>query len=266
MEHRVATSRARVFASTSGGADLADLSGPFLMALLGGAECEAEELLRGARSRGADTAFLVRDLVVPALAEVGRMWARGEVSVAEEHLATALATRVVARSAGSAAPPSGAGRPRILLACLAGEFHDVGIRLLSDVARESGWEAESLGANVPRESLVRFVAQRRPTALALSVSLSEHVPEAARTIAEARAAVPGLTILVGGRAFCQDADRVPLTGADAGLCDAVAFRDWLRTRAAEAKRASAAPDGARAAKGLPAEMPATLRKRCSRPR
>ena len=93
------------------------------------------------------------------------MWERGEVSVAEEHLATALATRVVARSAGAAAPPGGPGRPRILLACLAGEFHDVGIRLLSDVARESGWDAESLGANVPRESLVRFVAQRRPSGL-----------------------------------------------------------------------------------------------------
>ena len=41
---------------------------------------------------------------------------------------------------------------------------------------------------------------------------------------------------------------------------------WLRARAAEAKRASAAPNGARAETGLPAEMPATLRKRCSRPR
>lgn len=262
----MATTRARVFASASGGADLGDLTGPFLMALLGGAESEAEALLRGGRARGADTALLMRDLVVPALTEVGRMWERGELSVAEEHLATALATRVVARSAGAAAPPGGPGRPRILLACLAGEFHDVGIRLLSDVARESGWDAESLGANVPRESLVRFVAQRRPSALALSVSLAGHVPEAARTIAEARAAAPGMTILVGGRAFCEDAERVPLTGADAGFCDAVAFRDWLRERAGQAEGTRTTPKGARAAAGLPAEMPAALRKRCSRPR
>lgn len=261
----MATNRAPVFASTSGEADLGDLTGPFLMALLGGAESEAEALLRGGRARGADTALLVRDLVVPALAEVGRMWERGALSVAEEHLATALATRVVARSAGAAAPPGGPGRPRILLACLAGEFHDVGIRLLSDVARESGWDAESLGANVPRESLVRFVAQRRPSALALSVALAGHVPEAARTIAEARAVAPGMTILVGGRAFCEDAERVPLTGADAGICDAVAFRDWLRARAGQAGGARKASRGAPAA-GLPTEMPAALRKRCSRTR
>ncbi|MHB8800413.1 MAG: cobalamin B12-binding domain-containing protein [Thermoanaerobaculia bacterium] len=266
MELTVATTKARVFASSAGGADLADLSGPFLMALLGGDEAEAEELLRCGRARGADTALLVRDLVVPALAEVGRMWERGEVSVAEEHLATALATRVVARSAGAAALPGGPGRPRILLACLAGEFHDVGIRLLSDVARESGWDAESLGANVPRESLVRFVAQRRPSALALSVSLAGHVPEAARTIADARAAAPEMTILVGGRAVCEDVDRVPLTGADAAFCDAVAFRDWLRARAGKVKGTRTASTGARAATGLPAEMPAALRKRCSRPR
>lgn len=264
----MAIARKKVPSQGTRESELADLSGPFLLALLSGAESEAEEILRRCRARGGDTAELVRDLVAPALAEVGRMWSRGEASVAEEHLATALATRVVARSAGAAALPGGPGRPRILLACLAGEFHDVGIRLLSDVARESGWDAESLGANVPREALVRFVAQRRPSALALSVSLAGHVPEAARAISEARAAAPGMTILVGGRAFCEDADRVPLTGADAGFCDAVAFRDWLRGNVSAPKRrgASAAKAATARQAGLPVDMPAALKRRCARPR
>ena len=98
---------------------------------------------------------------MPALCEVGRMWTRGEASIAEEHLATALVSRVLARSSGSAAVPAGPAR-RIVFACLAGEFHDLGIRFLADVARECGWDAESLGANVPREALVRFVEQRPP--------------------------------------------------------------------------------------------------------
>ncbi|MBK6407850.1 MAG: B12-binding domain-containing protein [Holophagales bacterium] len=157
----MATGRPRVVTSRKEDLDLGDLSGPFLLALLGGDEAAAEGLVSRSRSRGADTALVVRDLVMPALCEVGRMWTRGEASIAEEHLATALVSRVLARSSGGAAIRAGSAR-RIVFACLAGEFHDLGIRFLADVARESGWDAESLGANVPRESLVHFVQQRPP--------------------------------------------------------------------------------------------------------
>lgn len=247
----------RVVASRENGPPLGDLSGPFLLALLGGDEAAVEELVGRARTRGADTALLVRDLVGPALSEVGRMWTRGEASIAEEHLATALVGRVLPRTA--CAGCSGASpRRRIVLACLAGEFHDLGVRLLADVAREAGWEAESLGANVPREALVRFLAQRAPDAVALSVSLAGHVPEAARTVAEIREAAPSTAVLVGGLAFHEEPERVALTGADAGIADAVALRDWLRARAAGARKAGA--------RSLPAEMPAALRRRVARPR
>lgn len=198
---------------------------------------------------------------MPALCEVGRMWTQGSASIAEEHLATALVSRVLARSSGCAGVPAGAPR-RIVFSCLAGEFHDLGIRFLADVARECGWDAESLGANVPREALVRFVGQRPPVALALSVSLAGHVPEAAQTIAEVRAAAPGVMVLVGGLAFREDPERFALTGADAGITDAVALRDWLR---AQKKACGASPDGA-SGQGLPAKMPASLRHRVARSR
>ena len=149
------------------------------------------------------------------------------------------------------------------MACLAGEFHELGIRFLADVAREAGWDAESLGANVPREALVRFVAQRHPAALALSVSLAGHVPEAARTIARVREAAPGITVLVGGLAIREDAERVALTGADVGVSDAVALRDWLRAQANDA--CAAAPNGI-ALRGLPEAMPASLCRRIARSR
>ena len=257
--------RPRVLTSRAAGPDLADLSGPFLVGLLGGDDVAVEDLVGRARARGADTALLVRDLVAPALCEVGRMWFAGQASVAEEHLATSLVARVLARSAGGkGAVPRAA--PRVVLACLEGEFHDLGLRFLADVARETGWDAESLGANVPRESLVRFVAQRPPAALALSVALAGHVPEAAVTVAEVRAAAPGITILVGGRAFLEDVGRIELTGADAGIVDAVAFRDWLLSEGdRRAARHVGEPNG-HACHGLPPCLPATLRRKLSRSR
>ena len=256
------TSSPRVVASREILPDLGDLSGPFLLALLGGDEAAAEELVSRSRSRGADTALVVRDLVMPALCEVGRMWTRGEASIAEEHLATALVSRVLSRSSGGAAIRAGSA-PRIVFACLAGEFHDLGIRFLADVARESGWDAESLGANVPREALVRFVRQRPPAALALSLSLAGHIPEAAQTIAEVRAAAPHITILVGGLAILEDPERVALTGADAGIADAVTLRDWLR---AQEKTKARTSRKSATGSGLPESMPPSLRRRVARSR
>ncbi len=258
----MATGRPRVVTSRKGGPDFGGLSGPFLLALLGGDEAAAEGLVSRSRSLGADTALVVRDLVMPALCEIGRMWTRGEASIAEEHLATALVSRVLGRSSGSAAVPAGGSR-RIVLACLAGEFHDLGIRFLADVARECGWDAESLGANVPREALVRFVEQRPPAALALSISLAGHVPEAAQAIAEVRTVAPRITVLVGGLAFREDPERFALTGADVGIGDAVALRDWLRAQ--EKKTSEATPKGV-SAHGLPDTMPASLRRRIARSR
>lgn len=258
----MATGRPRVVTSRKGGPDLGDLSGPFLLALLGGDEAAVEGLVSRSRGLGADTALVVRDLVMPALCEVGRMWTRGEVSIAEEHLATAVVSRVLGRSSGSCGAPPGPDR-RIVFACLAGEFHDLGIRFLSDVARECGWDAESLGANVPREALVRFVQQRPPAAVALSVSLAGHVPEAARTISELRAVVPGITVLVGGLAFREDPERFSLTGADIGITDAVSLRDWLR---AKEKETSGAPMNGLAEHGLPETMPSSLKRRVARSR
>lgn len=205
---------------------LCDLSGPLLMALLAGDEPGVEEAMRSAADRGADLAVLARDLIAPALDEVGRMWHRGEVSVAEEHLASALVSHAFAHMAAPLpAPPLGA--PRLLLACLAGEFHELGVKIVAEVARMAGWQADLLGANTPRECAIRFIALHRPEAVGLSLALAAHLAECGKTVEEIRRISPGTKIVVGGYIFRHDAALCGLTGADACFPDAVALRDWL---------------------------------------
>ena len=205
---------------------LCDLTGPLVVALLAADERAVEAVFASAASRGADLALLARDLVSPALDEVGLMWHRGEVSVAEEHLATAVVHRAFTRCAsGVPLPPLGA--PRLLLSCLSGEFHELGARLAGEVARAVGWQAEMLGANTPRDAVLGYIAQRRPDAVGLSCALSGHVAECGKTVQEIRRVAPGVKVLVGGSVFRRDAAYCGLTGADACFSDAVALRDWL---------------------------------------
>jgi MerR family transcriptional regulator, light-induced transcriptional regulator len=207
--------------------DVADLAGPFLVTLLAGDERGADGVFRRAVARGADPALLARDLVQAALDEVGRLWEKGEIGVAEEHLATSLAARTfLVHVARGKAPALGA--PRLVLACLAGEFHEIGARLAAEIGRSEGWQVELLGANVPRDSALDYIAMRRPEAVGLSLSLAGHVVEAAAMVRRIRTIAPGSKVLAGGGALRRDPALADLTGADACLTDPVALRDWFR--------------------------------------
>jgi MerR family transcriptional regulator, light-induced transcriptional regulator len=206
---------------------IAELSGPLLVALLAGDERAADDVFRRAIAMGADPALVARDLVQPALDEVGLLWERGEIGIAEEHLATALVSRTfLMRAACEKAPPLGA--PRLVLTCLAGEFHELGARLAAEIGRREGWQVELLGANLPRESALDYIALRNPEAVGLSLSLAGHVVEAATMIDRIRAVAPRAKVLAGGVAFRRDPALADVTGADACIACPVALRDWLR--------------------------------------
>lgn len=234
-------------------------AGPMLVALLSGDEGAVLGLLRQAREKGADLAEISRGILEPALAQVGEMWHRGELTEAEEHLATALVARGVA-VLGAGIPTPSPGSPRILFACLAGEFHDLGTRIAAEVARENGWDAENLGANVPRAALLRFVAQRRPQAVGLSVSLCAHVPECLKVCEELRHELPELKLIVGGFAFRHDPALAGAVQADAVPQDVLQLRDWLRRHAGSARpEASKRPEA-------PCCLPDGFKKRLCTPR
>lgn len=234
-----------------------DLAGCLVVCLLAGDEAAVEQTLRAAFLRGLSLPLASRDLICPALDEIGEMWLRGEVSVVEEHLATSLVTRVLRRiTAAIPSPPPGA--PRLVLGCLAGEYHELGVKIVADVAREAGWAVEPLGANVPCDALVAFVSQRAPDALGLSVGLSAHVVPCRDVIVRLRAALPRLKILVGGLAFRRDPALRALVGADACLSDVVALRAWLE------RERDALPEHGAAPPAVPSTLPVELRNRVHR--
>lgn len=238
--------RRRTDQETPGVPQISDLSGPLVVALLAGCEHNVRRILNEAREAGADLARISSEVIEPAFSQIGEMWTRHEISVAEEHLATSLLTRLLSHPPEAPASRR-AGAPRIVLACLSGEFHELGLRIISEVAREAGWEPDELGANVPRSALTGFLSERPPQAVGLSLSLATNVPECGETIRLCRKAAPGAKILVGGRIFRADPDLGALLDADFVAPDVLSLRDWLRTsRRALVRRPAAA---------MPARLP-----------
>jgi methanogenic corrinoid protein MtbC1 len=134
-------------------------------------------------------------LFAPVLAEIGRLWSRGELSVTVEHFASALIRaqlESLLRSAGGA--ESG---PLVLIGCAPGELHELGPMMLALFLRRAAVRVAYLGQNVEAESLLAAVSALRPACVILSA--------ATRAPAEGLARLAGLLVpllAVGARLCC----------------------------------------------------------------
>jgi len=109
---------------------------------------------------------VVLDVVLRGLVEIGEGWYRGEVTVQQEHFASALVVRRL--QALIAASPAPTRTERLVVACPPGEQHTVSLHVIHLFLRRQGWEVIDLGANVPLDRLESIVTSLRPQLLIAS--------------------------------------------------------------------------------------------------
>lgn len=209
---------------------------PYLDAVLAGSRQRARAVVDAAKAEGVDIRALYLHIFQPALREVGRLWQENRITVADEHLATAITQALMTQVfAEMFARPKGHARTMIA-ACLDSERHELGLRMVCDLLDLEGWETTFIGAAVPAASLAQMVQTRRPDALALSVSLAAHVPRLARAISALRETLGEATpvIVVGGRPFLEEPALADTVGADLVARDATEAMERLKEHFAPA--------------------------------
>src|SRR3954454_1111246 len=154
-------------------------------------EADANAILDDAIARFTIDAVASR-VLLPALHEIGTRWESGDISVAEEHFATALLRGrmlALARNWGA-----GSG-PLALLACPPGEQHDLGLIAFGLVLRQRGWRIALLGGDTPIETIADAVAKLSPNSVVLAAVTGEPFERVADQI---RALTAVTTVLIGG--------------------------------------------------------------------
>lgn len=204
----------------------------YLSAILRGNRREAVGVLDRACEAGMRTSTLYMEVLQPALWEVGRLWQNNDISVADEHLATAITQAAMARLFDAALPGPVSPAPTLVAACADVERHEIGLRMVCDLLELEGWSTSFLGATVPIESLLELVRRRRPDVVALSAALPPHLPRLRAMIEAVREGTgedPPL-IVVGGRPFLEHPDLAERLGADLTARSASEAVDLLRAR------------------------------------
>lgn len=170
----------------------------------------AYRIASGGLREGMEIPALYQRVIAPAMHEIGRLWEQGALTVADEHLATALTHRVLAAlrppppaEDGAAAedPPRG----RVMLAAVEGEQHALGLRMAADILEDAGFHAIYLGADVPTDALLQAVSALSPDRLVLSATMPELAPRLAEVSDSLRRAHSQVGLLVGGQAASSDA-------------------------------------------------------------
>jgi methanogenic corrinoid protein MtbC1 len=197
--------------------------------LLAGDEdaCLAEGRARARDLDGLHALYV--ELIQPSQYRVGELWESGRISVAAEHLATAI-NSFVASTCYAPLAHATAGGPKALVVCTPEEMHDLGARLLADLLECDGWDVDFYGTSLPARDLISAIRERRPRFVGLSAALVMHLGSVKRTIAAIRAALGAEAppVVVGGNAFRADRDLWRQVGADLYSADASAAVEMLR--------------------------------------
>ena len=146
---------------------------------------------------------VLRDVVLPYLADLGERWQRGTASIAMEHFASNL---IRGRLAGLARGWGSGHGPQALLACPPGELHDMALMVFGIMLNRSGWRIGYLGASTPVEELARAAGTSPPDLIVLAATVPENLEPLRSELASLAGRVP--LALAGAGATAQIASAV----------------------------------------------------------
>lgn len=189
----------------------------------------AERIALECLQEGLGIEALYGRVIAPAMWRIGCLWEEGAITVADEHLATALTHRVMASAYGASFGGATVRAGRILLAAVEGQRHSLGLRMAADVLELGGYEVNYLGGDVPLEALMDAISSRQPDLVGLSCTLESEVGPLRAAVAEIAKSFPEMPILLGGQGVPEEvasvgrAIRTPgvegLVGTVEGLLD-----------------------------------------------
>jgi methylmalonyl-CoA mutase cobalamin-binding domain/chain len=196
---------------------------PFEVALLAGRQQEALSVVNDCIDAGRNFVDVELHVVQPSLYHIGEEWQANRVSVAREHMATAIAMSIMTMGLLRSQPPAMVGK-RILLACVAGNCHTVGLRMVADAFQLAGWDVQYLGADVPTAAIIQQVAEWKAHLVGLSVAFAQQLATAKSVITTLAEHFGGSrpSVMVGGLAINRFSRLADMVGADAFGADASA--------------------------------------------
>ena len=132
------------------------LSKDFLQQLLNGNQSMCKSISEQYLLINPSIKDLYEEIFKTALYEVGRLWEINKITVADEHLATAITEGILNELYENFDLPDN-NQKKVVLTCAQNELHQVGIKMVADVFEMHGWESDFVGTDIPLPDLIQHI-------------------------------------------------------------------------------------------------------------
>ncbi len=114
-------------------------------------------------------------ILTPAMYRIGELWEKNMITVADEHLATAICDFVVSVT-DVRRPVQNSSKKKVMVLGPEGEDHYIGLKMVASLFKENGWEVQYLGPNLPLDAAIDSANRWKPDVIALSAALAYRLP------------------------------------------------------------------------------------------
>jgi methanogenic corrinoid protein MtbC1 len=154
---------------------------------------------------------LLRDFVIPYLADLGERCEEGSASVGQEHFASnVLRGRLLGLARGWG---QGVG-PLAVLACAPGEQHDLGLVSFGLALRARGWRIAFLGPDTPMGTLIETTDLLGPQLVVVSATAPQRLSRVRDELTALGRAAPLALAGAGARPALAEAVAAKLMAGD----------------------------------------------------
>jgi corrinoid protein of di/trimethylamine methyltransferase len=206
--------------------DVEDLLRRQRQGILDGHVKDAADLAKEALAAGVDPRECIERGYVPAIEELGRQWADGDVFLPElmQGADAMKAAMAVLRPALVGAGSGALSGPAIVIGTVRGDIHDIGKTLVATFLEANGFRVVDLGRDVPLEAFVDVAEKEDARLIGLSALLTTTMPgqHGVIRLLEERGLRRRVSVLVGGAPVTRAyAESIGADGYAANAVDAV---------------------------------------------
>jgi MerR family transcriptional regulator, light-induced transcriptional regulator len=146
----------------------------YLKSLLKADRLAASSIVKNTLESGCEIKDIYIHIFQATQYEIGRLWQTNRINVAQEHYCTAATQAIMSQLYPYVFKNKKNGH-RLVAACVNGELHELGIRMVADILEMEGWDTYYLGANTPLKSLLESLSRYQAEVLCISATINYNI-------------------------------------------------------------------------------------------
>jgi 5-methyltetrahydrofolate--homocysteine methyltransferase len=193
---------------------------PIYNAVLEGDAKASQAGVTAALAAGLPAETILKDSLIAAMGEVGRLFEENEYFVPEMLVAARAMQSGLALLKPHLAADGSTSMGKVVVGTVKGDLHDIGKNLVAMMLEGAGFEVVDLGTDVTPEKFVKAVQEHQPNVIGMSALLTTTMPSMSNTIKALQEAGlrESVKVMVGGAPVTDGFSRQ--VGADGYAPDA----------------------------------------------